>query len=614
MAKKSKSGALTVNFSSTLKPLKTPRAHRAFGVLDIEGRKWVNCLAVGTYNGTDYRAFHGGIGSAGTLENVKNFLEWAFSPENKVSLFFAHFAGIYDNLFLLQAALEEDYIILEFLTRGASLICLTLSNGERQIEFRDSGALLPYGLAKLTETYNVTHKKLDVDASHFQEVTHLMLNYLQHDCMGLYEVLEKYYSHPLIQRSGMRFTEASQALQVFRTFLKEPFPACPEWLDPFIRRAYAGGRVEIFKPLWESEKPLHCFDINSLFPACMAQEDLPGEFLRADQTLDLDKLGFCFCDVYVPDMYYPPLWVIDEIEGERFDIKQNKYIRHKTKKLVFPTGYLTGTWPIAELAYAATLGVKILKVRSTAYFASAGPVFKEYMETMYRLRSQETDAASREIYKKNANTVYGRMGIDPMRDTLEFEDGQTGVKPDFEIKAGEKWFRMVRGQKRIKTYSHVGVSAYTTAHARIRNHKTLLKLDPVYNTDTDSFFTPVWTEPGTGLGELKHEYSVHQACFLLPKTYRAGVKVRMKGFDSRKTSEVSFEQFKMALEGEFRIAIKNEGKMLRLRAALKKGSALQIGEDTVKSICSRYDKRKLVKRSGVWDSRPLHKTKEGAYL
>ena len=122
--------------------------------------------------------------------------------------------------------------------------------------------------------------------------------------------------------------------------------------------------------------------------------------------------------------------------------------------------------------------------------------------------------------------------------------------------------------------------------------------------DTDSLFTPVKIKESKELGEMKLEYSMNKACFMLPKTYLVetdkGKKIAMKGFDKKKIQHFTFDDFMTALEGDLKtlnkssknpLTIKTDQKMMKFKTALNSGQLLNLTKPSIKRVCSKYDKR-----------------------
>lgn len=554
--------------------------------MDIETANWTRFLVAGAFDGETY--WH--------ARALSRFLE-SLAANGHARVWYAHFGGQFDFLFFLQAMLRHRSVwrLRGLIPRGSRLLSMDVEHLEsgRVLTFRDSGALLPFSLRRLAEQFGVAHQKLEIDYSKITRVTPELLTYLEHDCRGLHEILTRYAADPLIARAGMRSTMASQALAVFRTTIQAPIPALTPAMDGRIRPAYAGGRVEIFRPYFRGPGKLHCYDVNSLYPAVMlAAERVPGRFLEVEPfpRPDYSRLGFFEGEVEVrPDVDLPVLWT-------------------RGKKFLFPTGHLSGIWPAVEIQRASELGqIRAARWRRFYSFGDLGSVFRAYISELYERRRNATSDVERVIVKLLMNSLYGRLGLRRDREGLALDDGQLGVTPDWEIRLGGNTFRFAREPKEIQTFSNVAIAAWITALARLKLHDHL-RAGGVYYCDTDSLFTTKTLPTSDALGALKLEYSVAEACFLLPKTYVAGTKVVMKGFDAKKTQGFKFADFEAALEGDLRILRQETPpKFAKLKSALKSGKLVTMTKASERRIRSKYDKRILLRdASGEWSSRPVH--------
>ena len=333
-----------------------------FAVCDIEAHKWIKFKVIGFYDGKQFQEFR-------CMSEFFDFLvyEYAkeFDPNKKGEVkfkIFAHFGGKYDFNFLLQELaleLDETWRIGDLIPRGSGILCFDAFYKNITVSFYDSSALLPFSLAKLTESFDVPNKKGSIDFDKWDgTVTKEIIEYLESDCKGLYQVLERFYSWPLIKFSAPSVTMASQAMLVFRTFLKRELYPLSQSVDTFVRRGYFGGRTEIFKPYFEQKPtkgPLRAYDANSLYPAVMLENSFPGNFEKFSYTYDGTKMGFFEAEVEVPkDMYVPPLGTIFDVPTKTDQwIKGKKVSRETTSaKFIFPTGRFKGLWSTIELEYA----------------------------------------------------------------------------------------------------------------------------------------------------------------------------------------------------------------------------------------------------------------------
>lgn len=627
-----------------LAPLKKPSDKSAiFGVCDIETANWTEFLVIGYLDVTGFTYF----------TKLEAFFDHVFQ-HSPVPDVFAHFGGKFDMLFLLEYLYtQKKYHIDSLIPRGSMLLCFDLidTKTKRKICFRDSSAILPFGLRALCDNFKVDHPKLDIDYTKIKKVTPKLLRYLEFDCRGLYECLEKFFNWPLIREAGPVYTIAGQAMRVLRLFLDKPVSSLGQGVDAWVRQSYFGGRTEVFKPYFDGspKKLIHCFDVNSLYPTMMLNE-FPNTF-KCMTTKYTDKgFGFWDVEVEVPEMWIPPLGAVLDLGT--------------SKKFVFPVGTFRGFWTTHEIEYAKTLGVKVRKVYKGALFNSGGFIFKDYVEELYDIRMKAAkDSVDNVMAKLLMNSCYGRFGIRRDREGIAFDEGQVGVIPFSEMRGGKYPIRLVKEAKHIDTFSNVAVPSYVTSYARVHMHKLLLQTrENVFYMDTDSLLTPEHFKSSGGLGALKHEYSAESACFLLPKTYcidglhgMKGVfrlpktmtlseasnhlkvemadlkemnrfknvhrklpigtelafpmrkKVVMKGFDRKKSQNFTLDDFATALDGDMRrLSCVQASKIATFKTALRKNKFVTMMDESSRGIRSIYDKRVIEKdRKGDFTTRPL---------
>lgn len=545
--------------------------------------QWTKFLVLGYYDGKEVKNFYA----------ISDFIKFLFGNSEVPCDIFAHFGGRFDFLFLIQDVLENfpSLKIEDIIPMGSGMLSLTLRKGKKKITFRDSSALLPFSLKKITESFHVSHIKQEWDHSKTKGVTKKLLLYLEYDLKGLYESLEKYYSEELIKNAGFAYTQAGQALKILRCYIKEPICSLSNQLDSQLRPGFYGGRTEIFKPYYKGKKPLFCFDVNSLYPTAMLENEFPNEFEHETDTFEKNKLGIYFCDVVMPPMYIPPLGIT----------YKHKYI--------FPVGKFSGYFTSAEIEYSKTLGAKF-KIKNGWIFSNGGKFFENFISSLYRIRKETTDPVRSTIAKLLMNSAYGRFALNRERENLVFDDGSCGLTPFKEIKAGKNTYRLMLKDVDLKSFSNIAIACFITSYARIYMHKLMMTApNEMYYTDTDSMYTTHEFTSSKELGALKLEDTVESACFLLPKTYIAGNKIVMKGFDKKKIQHFTFDDFVACLEGDIKInnlKIQNEPKFATFKTALRKGFVVGMTEKSTRQIRSRYDKREIFKSGATYDSKPYN--------
>ena len=197
-------------------------------VADIETSKWVNFICVGLFAGEmfeyyeDYGELFDAImiwarAFAGDNSNIKwrdNEIE-VFKKDDKgepcletktertLSIpVFVHNGGRYDFNFFMKYIFTNQDPNLTFhsgIPIGSTVLSFKVRYQIKpdmfvEIMFWDSTKLLPFSLANLTEAFNVEHKKLEIEYKAITEVTPELLEYLEHDCRGHYEVLQTFFS------------------------------------------------------------------------------------------------------------------------------------------------------------------------------------------------------------------------------------------------------------------------------------------------------------------------------------------------------------------------------------------------------------------------------------
>lgn len=281
------------------------------------------------------------------------------------------------------------------------------------LRFRDSLTLLPSPLDKLGKTLcpelgfkgSIPHDDLKV--SNLQDYSEDVISYLRQDILLLGGVMLKaqeinWVKYQIDIEDVM--TLSSLSLKIFRkhylddeTFIIH-IPTKNQ--DTFLRRAYYGGHVDVYKP---SGKNLYYYDVNSLYPFVMKSFSMPCGIPTWKKNLEgvpLDSMcGFIEAYVECPSYLSRPFLPYKDKDGT----------------LLFPSGNFIGVFYSEELKYARFLGYKILTLRGYLFEKKHSP-FESFVSNLYesRLEAKKTDdEAMSLIYKLIMNSLYGRFGINP---------------------------------------------------------------------------------------------------------------------------------------------------------------------------------------------------------
>lgn len=359
--------------------------------------------------------------------------------------------------------------------------------------------------------------------------------YLRMDCISLYEVV-----NTLITISGLEIedflrcpTTASLAMKVYSTNYPDDYKKAistnyhsdsGKYYEKFIRESYCGGRTEVFTPYL---KWGYHYDVNSEYPFVMKTFKLPyGRPVMYDGDKARQQFkywfnfnqgaGFLKCDIYIPEMFIPPLPV-------------------KRGKLIFPTGNVTGTWTFEEIKVALQQGCKIRKIHRCLYFEKTAYLFKDFVEYFEKIKNT-SEGAMRVFAKLMQNSLYGKFGMKRIRDTLLDITELEKCEDRFQ-KYGYAYVvlknPLMPGGEFIKAdiassaeYIQPHISAYITSLARLVLYNGLLeqhKKGVVAYCDTDSVACEAKMDDSmvheNEYGKWKLESVIMDGIFLQPKTY-----------------------------------------------------------------------------------------------
>lgn len=376
----------------------------------------------------------------GCLDKVlRHFL----CPKYNGWILYAHNGGSFDHLFVLPWLTSHRHLGFDFTvvpvasTIQTIEITRVLKNGTKlSWTLRDSMRLLPMSLDKAAKAFGLGGK-VEMDL-HAHEDDPRWARYLKVDCVKLYKTMLRVHELMEDKLGGeVGMTAPASAMKLFRRrFLKRPIHrhahfkdcsghgACDDCCHAWIRRAYYGGRTEIFEMFGEG---LKYFDLNSSYVAAMRQPQPVYERYEAygeiDWRIRKTHVGFAEVSVRIPhDCPVPPL-------PHRAD---------KTNKLIFPVGEFRGVWDVDELALVPRVGGEVFDVGRVVWIKQAA-IFEEMVDTLWAFRDKtraDYDEGLSELAKLLGNSTYGKFAMDPNKEEIVFSKGHKRAEPK-EGKEGE---------------------------------------------------------------------------------------------------------------------------------------------------------------------------------
>jgi hypothetical protein len=411
---------------------------------------------------------------------------------------------------------------------GSRLIVLTVVIEKRcTIRLVDSVHLLKSGLDELSKKFLgsgkvdtgglLPHELLAENPARFYE-------YLRGDTEKLLLILERVFRiirDKVAKIDTLGVTIASTALKIYRTgYQKEiitiPFNAN---LKSFLREAYKGGRVEVFKQ--GQYQKVWVYDINSLYPSVMREQAVP-----------VTSEGY-WCNAYAPGFC--------GVYRIRFRQERKDCIPFF---VVNGSGSYEGegVYFSPEIEYFRRCGLGTFEVIEGFIFQDCSVIFREFVDTLYELRMEDKDGPLGIICKWLLNNLYGKFGQRSEREKIiavhSFDDLYEMVKDEadlYQIDPDRSIWRML--EDCTVAFEHVGIAGMITSAARVKLYEGFSNVgfDNVVYCDTDSVHSirSMVDNVGSAIGQFKLEFE-GEGVYAARKLYAlrngvSGTKVRAKG-------------------------------------------------------------------------------------
>lgn len=562
-----------------LQPFHAKRSYAApkYAVLDIEsnnGGEGANqFLMMGFYDGKEYYPFWQG--------EFRDFMKLFLSRKYRGWTCFAHNGRKFDFQFVVDLLDKMPEYSLEFIVQGGIVeLGVTDKHGDKWY-FKDSLRILKGSLDAVTRDFGVEHQKLvEIDSRNLEKYERsVVVKYNRHDCLGLYEAIQKYVAVLRPMNIPIKSTIASQAIMAFRTTMKAPIPQLNRTIENFVRMGYCGGRVDIFR--MHCNSPINIYDVNSLYPSVMAANPMPVGRPVMVTEMDDKCFGFYHVHVKVPvNLHIPPLPV---------------KVKHK---LIFPVGKLTGVFSTPELRMAESMGCTFEINRGFEFRQE--PIFEDFVKTFYK-KKQESVGAARFTWKSILNAAYGKFAQGRTKNIYyrlpegESIEGHAIYDEEHRICVREKESRA--------GFIIPSISSAVTSYSRVALMKLLTSVKgTVYYCDTDSLATDAEITESDELGGLKLEHTGDKSSFVLPKLYALKNDkkndgrdlIRAKGFHRDFASKLVYDDFEDALRGDFSAFRQDVAGLVTFNQAIARNKGFLDIIRYKKSVKTSYDKRERI--------------------
>ena len=330
-----------------------------------------------------------------------------------------------------------------------------------------------------------------------------------------------------------KITGAGMAISMYnQVFQKEILYASPENIQKLEKKAYKGGRTEVYKKRNEEGTKLYYYDINSSYPASMMKKQ-PIKYIKTIRDLDLKinvnnierivetNLYKCIVKYVGNDKYYIPNLLTRTEKGEVI----------ATKNL--NSGYHWGV----ELIEAVKNNNEVI-IDEEIYYDS-DYLFNEYVDYFYgeRKKIKPINPSKAQFYKLLLNSLYGKFGqmLKPKTELIKDEYRLRKLRHNKNIMIVDEVL-LGNGLLKVDYYcdddemmnigSLVRFSSYIAACSRTKLSEFMRVIEHkhIYYCDTDSIQTDKNMEghemiDDKILGRWKLEDKILEAKFIAPKTY-----------------------------------------------------------------------------------------------
>lgn len=416
-----------------------------------------------------------------------------------------------------------------------------------KVTIYDSFKIMPLSVASLSKAYGIAESKGELDYTAYREPGHILTqeekDYISGDVRIVAQALEQFLTENLT-----KMTAGSNALNSYKKSLggnkkfRKVYPVLDMDTDQFIRKAYRGGwtycNPEIAGKVIDSGL---VFDVNSLYPSVMYNEELPlYEPLWFDGEPEEDLRH--------------PLWVA--CATLRFKIKDNHLpcIQLKGNSRFVATEYLTDSKGLVTMTftnvdfelYQENYDIEVVEWHGGFKFCSNKYQFREYIDYWTEQKIQagkDGNAGKRSIAKLMLNSLYGKFAT-----RLEIISRRPMLVDDV--------LKFIPLEPEIREPVYLPVGVFVTSYARA---KTVRAAQSVYDrflyADTDSLHIKGLEIPDIldvddfELGKWAHESTFDKAKFLRAKCYiehevgKDDLTVHVSGLPIRCHDQVTVENF-----------------------------------------------------------------------
>jgi len=486
---------------------------KSYGVLDIEtyfdGNNMIP-YAVGIYLGED--DFKYSILSKNNNNIFESILNELFKTTK--TIIYAHNGANFDFYYLIWN-LPDSYNIDEKTLNSGKLTSLTISNGKKKIQFKDSYQLLSENLRSLSKKFEKINKGYfpykyltkdnlnyigpkpsieyfsDINLEEYNKIPNKYnikkecIKYLEIDCKTLYHIIQafqdeiylrskmditKYSSISLLSNAIWRYMDSSLLGDV------KSIPANSSLIYIF-RMAFFGG-INDYK-LYQSYDHNVILDVNSMYPYAMSKKLPVG-----NPTFKTEKNI---------ENYYGIIYV--KVNTNNINSIGLAPVRVENK-IIYPNGKFEGWYWSEEVKSWIQHGYTV-DVMCGFHFPDSRHIFTNFINTFYKLKS-EGAGYIKLTAKLILNSAFGILGLrsynsldkDFLKEYLQYTFNiKTLVNKNTSKESDKKTSNNESNDDRNSNITNISLAVAIAANSRIKLNEMRIKYNYIY-CDTDSIVVP----------------------------------------------------------------------------------------------------------------------------
>lgn len=376
---------------------------------------------------------------------------------------------------------------LSFVYDSGLTYILVIKKGDFTIKVISTTNYFTESLERMGKAFGMEKSTIDFQSSSESELK----EYCKQDVKILIEVMRRWFIFIKEHNCGsFGLTRAAQSFKAYQhRFMPEGLTIHQdETVVKLEREAYMGGRNEAFKLGKVDAKKIYCYDVNSMYPSIMRNQEFPYQLIDYLEYPYMKNLPFIMKNFAV----------VAEI---LVDSDEACYAVRYKDKLIFPVGVFRCFVTTTGLKYALEHGHLKQCYRIAVY--EKMNLFKEYVDYFYHLKvdaKKSGDFAVEKMVKVFLNSLYGKFGqkkkiqvIEPDNtdtdyfriDTLDIETMQMETET-FMFGSVLRETGEVNGDN-----SMVSISAHITEYGRFILHNAIkgVGMGNILYVDTDSIYT-----------------------------------------------------------------------------------------------------------------------------